>query len=61
MSTGCINLASDLQSPASNINFSDSRNRVIALITSMQQKLDDFPTQNNEPIKKAFLQVIGDP
>jgi hypothetical protein len=61
MSIGCINLASDLRTANSNINFSDSRTRVIAMIRSMQQNLAGFPTQNNAAIKDAFLKIIGEP
>jgi hypothetical protein len=61
MTVGCINLGSNLQNASSNINFSDSRNRVIALITSMQQNLPDFPTEINRPILNAFLQIVGEP
>lgn len=61
MSIGCINLASKLQNANSNINFSDSHDRVVALIKSMQQNLADFPTQNNQPINNAFLLIIGEP
>jgi hypothetical protein len=61
MSIGCINLASRLQGAKANINFSDSRSRVIALIRSMQQNLTDFPTQNNQPVRNAFLKIIGEP
>jgi hypothetical protein len=61
MSIGCINLASELRTANSNINFSDSRTRVIGMIRSMQQNLAGFPTQNNAAIKDAFLKIIGEP
>jgi peptidoglycan L-alanyl-D-glutamate endopeptidase CwlK len=61
MSAGCVNLASGLQNASSDINFTDSHGRVIALIDSMKSRLPDFPDHVDQRIENAFLQVIGEP
>jgi hypothetical protein len=63
MSIGCINLTGrDLRIGRDDIEFFDSRSRVIALIQSMKAKLgNDFPSSNNIKIPNATLVIRGDP
>ena len=63
MSIGCINLTGrDLRIGRDDIEFFDSRARVIALIQSMKSKLGDgFPSSNNSRIAKATLIIRGEP
>jgi peptidoglycan L-alanyl-D-glutamate endopeptidase CwlK len=62
MTVGCINLAGDLPDASTNIDFADSRKRVIALIDSMKEHLGrKFPTRNNTKIEDALLVIEGEP
>ncbi|MBX9843222.1 MAG: hypothetical protein K2Z80_15580 [Xanthobacteraceae bacterium] len=61
MSIGCVNLASALPAANSDIQFDDSRKRVIALIDSMKTKLPNFPNSNNRRIEDAWLRIVDDP
>jgi hypothetical protein len=61
-SIGCLHLSTPLNGPSSNINYKDSRSRVIAVIEAMKAKLGaDFPTTNNQPIPGAKVVIAGEP
>jgi len=61
-SVGCINPAMALDKAGSDIDFVDSRTRVIALINDMKSFLGDaFPKRNGQLIPKAALVVDGEP
>jgi hypothetical protein len=61
-SIGCINPARLLQNASADINFVDSRKRVIALIDDMKSFVGaSFPSKNGRPIANAFLVVDGEP
>jgi hypothetical protein len=61
-SVGCINPAKSLAGPKTDIDFVDSRTRVIAIIDDMKSFLGaSFPKQNGRPIPKAGLVVEGEP
>jgi hypothetical protein len=56
-SVGCLNLSSPLSNAQDNINYVESRRRVIALIDNMAKVLgDDFPSSDNRDTG-AFLQI----
>jgi len=62
MSIGCINLSRPLVNAQSNLDYDDSRARVIALITSIRNVLGDhFPGDNNLKIPTASLVVRDEP
>jgi hypothetical protein len=62
MSIGCINLTGVLPDAKADIDFGDSRRRVMALINSMNKHLGpDFPTMNNATIKNAMLLIRNEP
>jgi hypothetical protein len=63
MSIGCINLTGrDLRIGRDDIEFFDSRSRVIALIKSMKFSLGTgFPSSNNTKIASAALVIRGEP
>jgi hypothetical protein len=61
MSIGCINLSDAVANAASNLDFAESRNRVIQLINSMTQRVTGFPAQNNARIPGATLIIRGEP
>jgi hypothetical protein len=63
MSIGCINLTGrDLRIGRDDIEFFDSRSRVIELIKSMKSHLgSDFPSSNNTKIANAALVIRGEP
>lgn len=55
-SVGCLNLTSPLNTGQDNINYVDSRSRVIALINNMAKLLKDkFPSSNNEETSAVLL------
>lgn len=61
-SVGCINPTSTPGDPRWNIDFADSRARVIALIEDMRNYLaGGFPTRNGRPIPRAQVVIAGDP
>jgi hypothetical protein len=61
-SIGCINPAKSLVRADSDIDFIDSRTRVIAIIDDMKTFLGgSFPKRNGRPIPNAFLVVDGEP
>lgn len=61
-SIGCINPAKSLANKTADIDFQDSRTRVIAIIDDLKAFLDsDFPTKNGKPIPKAFVVIEGEP
>lgn len=61
MSIGTINLSKPLDG-AADIDFGDSRQRVIALIKAMKEKLgSNFPVTGNTPIPNAWLVIAGEP
>jgi hypothetical protein len=63
MSIGCINLTGhDLESGGDDIEYFDSRARVIGLIQSMKSHLgSSFPSSNNTRIANAALVIRGEP
>ena len=63
MSTGCINLTGKpLKLGKDDIEFFDSRSRVIGLIQNMKARLGaKFPTSNNVKIPDATLVIRGEP
>jgi hypothetical protein len=63
MSIGCINLTGrNLRIGKDDIEFFDSRSRVIELIQSMKSHLgNDFPSSNNTKITNAMLVIRGEP
>jgi hypothetical protein len=57
-STGCINLSHPLQSGDRDIDFENSRKRVIAVIDDMKNFLGaDFPKKNGCPIPNASVVI----
>jgi hypothetical protein len=63
MSTGCINLTGrTLRIGKDDIEFFDSRSRVISLIQSIKSHLgSNFPSSNNTKIVNATLVIRGEP
>lgn len=63
MSIGCINLTGrELRIGKDDIEYFDSRSRVIALIRSMKSHLgSQFPSSNNVQIANAKLVIRGEP
>ena len=63
MSIGCINLTGrSLNAATDDVEFFDSRGRVIGLIQSMKAHLgSQFPTANNVRIPNASLIIRGEP
>jgi hypothetical protein len=61
-SIGCINPTKSLAGSKADIDFVDSRTRVIAIIEDMKAFLGSaFPTKNGRPIPNAFLVIDGEP
>ncbi len=61
-SIGCINPAKSLPKPEADIDFVDSRTRVIAIIDDMKSFLgSSFPKSNGRLIPNASLVVDGEP
>jgi hypothetical protein len=61
-SIGCINPARSLPRAGTDIDFVDSRTRVIAIIDDMKSYLgSSFPSRNGRPIPKASLVIDGEP
>lgn len=59
---GTINLSKVLEGPGANIDYLDSRKRVIALIDAMKQKLTtEFPADNGSRIPNACVIISGEP
>lgn len=62
MSIGCINLTGSLRDANSDLEFADSRNRVIALAQNMKDRLgNQFPSSNNIRIPNAALIIHNEP
>jgi hypothetical protein len=62
MSIGTINLSKPLAGPAADIDYADSRQRTIALIDAMKEKLgNNFPGTNNMLIQNAWIVIAGEP
>ena len=58
MSIGTVNLSKPLAGAADDIDFEDSRARVISLIEAMKAKLGSgFPSSNNMPIPNAWILI----
>ena len=58
MTIGCINLASNLVDAKTDLLFSDSWFRVMALIDSIKAKLGAaFPAGDNQPLPNASLVI----
>jgi hypothetical protein len=58
MSVGCINLASNIANAQSNVVFSDSWSRVVALIDSIKAHLGAaFPNGNNISMPSTSLVI----
>jgi hypothetical protein len=61
-SIGCINPAASLSDAKADIDFVDSRKRVIAIINDMKTFLgSSFPNSNGKSIPKASLTIDGEP
>jgi hypothetical protein len=61
-SIGCINPAKSLSGAKADIDFVDSRTRVIALIEDMKSFIgSSFPKVNGRPIPNASLVIDGEP
>jgi hypothetical protein len=61
-SIGCINPAKSLAGSRADINFVDSRKRLIAIIEDMKAFIGDaFPARNGRPIPNAALVIDGEP
>ena len=61
ISTGCINLAGELPTPEAEIDFGDSRDRVVALVEDLRAYLGPaFPAQNGRPLAGARLVIKGE-
>lgn len=61
-SVGCINLTGSLVNPQDNISPRVSHDRVVALISAMQARLQDrFPSSGRRRIRDAWLVVEGEP
>jgi hypothetical protein len=59
---GTINLTKRLDGPSADIDYQDSRQRVIDLITAMQQKLgSQFPSGDVKRIPNAWVNISGEP
>jgi len=57
-SIGCINLARSLSSASADMEFNDSRARVIALIEDLKQYLGNrFPSRNGRQIPDAWIVI----
>jgi hypothetical protein len=57
-SVGCINPAKSLANAHADIDFTDSRARVIAVIDDLSAYLADaFPKKNGKPIPNATLVI----
>ncbi len=62
ISTGCINLTGELATGEADINFCDSRDRVLALIADLRAYLGPaFPQQNGRRLLGARLVLTGEP
>lgn len=61
MSIGTVNLSKPLAGAADDIDFEDSRARVISLIEAMKTKLGSgFPSSNNMPIPNAWILIADE-
>ncbi|MEG9524401.1 MAG: hypothetical protein MIL41_01260 [Hyphomicrobiales bacterium] len=61
-SIGCFNPASTMTDASSNIRFSDSRSRVIAIIDDLKTYLgSSFPRANNRTVPNASIVIKGEP
>ena len=61
-SIGCINPCTSLPNAAEDIEFDNSRSRVIALIEDLESFLGrSFPSQNGKKIPRAFVVLDGEP
>ncbi|EJN13090.1 transglycosylase family protein [Bradyrhizobium sp. YR681] len=54
-SIGCLNLTAPLSGPQDNINYAESRRRVIALIDNMAATMADFPSSDNRDTGATLL------
>lgn len=61
-SIGCLNPSRPLTDANGNMEYADSRTRVIALIEAIREAIGDrFPRRNNQPIPGASIEIIGEP
>jgi hypothetical protein len=61
-SIGCINLTAPFEDASFRIDWQDSRGRVISLIDLLRRTLGSrFPSSNNQLIKDAAIEIVGDP
>lgn len=62
VSTGCINLASELAAAENDIPFADSRDRVLAVIADLRSHLGGaFPRANGQRLPGVSLVIAGEP
>jgi uncharacterized FlgJ-related protein/N-acetylmuramoyl-L-alanine amidase len=61
-SVGCINLSQPFDDVTYQLDWQDSRRRVIGLIDLLKKMLGDrFPDTNNQLIANAVVQIVGEP
>ncbi|WP_201863200.1 glucosaminidase domain-containing protein [Microvirga soli] len=61
-SIGCLNPTQQLTDATGNMSYADSRERVIDIVEALRGALaNHFPNGNNETIRNATLEVIGEP
>lgn len=61
-SIGCLNPTKPLADANGNMGYTDSHKRVIDIVEALRDALGNrFPTRNNEIIRNATLEVIGEP
>jgi flagellum-specific peptidoglycan hydrolase FlgJ/N-acetylmuramoyl-L-alanine amidase len=61
-SIGCLNLSRPLTGPDDNIDYADSRERVVAIIEDMKARLGStFPSRSWMTIPNAWMVIEGEP
>ena len=61
-SIGCLNFSKPLSGPDKDIDYTDSRARVIAVIEDMKARLGDaFPSRSWKTIPNAWMMIEGEP
>ena len=61
-SVGCLNFSKPLSGPDKDIDYTDSRARVIAVIEDMKARLGDaFPVRSWKTIPNAWMMIEGEP
>lgn len=61
-SIGCINPTRQLPGAGDNLDYADSRNRVLKVLDDARSYLGhDFPSENGHPIPGATISIVGEP